>query len=152
MFISSIIPHVLPPTTIDLSDGTMKALKGLPELMMRSFIIVRTKKRSLLVSCLSASLGGERQRVWNFRGVCHCRDVARGSDRMISLCISWALLSLSNIVPMVPQSVEISTSVLSLYPYNMVPTMVYRVAFLYEIYRQRQSRHLENVPLVELVI
>jgi hypothetical protein len=36
-------------------------------------------------SFISASLGGERQRVWNFRGVCHCRDVAQGSDRMISL-------------------------------------------------------------------
>ena len=23
--------HVLPPTTIDLSDGTLNALKGLPE-------------------------------------------------------------------------------------------------------------------------
>ena len=69
--------------------------------------------RAEISSCLSASLGGERQRVWNFRGVCHCRDVARGSDRMISLCISWALLSLSNVVPMVPQSVENSTSVLS---------------------------------------
>ena len=50
-------------------------------------------RRSLLL--LSASLGGERQRVWNFRGVIHCRDVARGSDRMISLCTSWALFSLS---------------------------------------------------------
>ena len=96
--------------------------------------------RAEISSLLSASLGGERQRVWNFRGVCHCRDVAQGSDRMISLYISRALLSLSNVVPMVHLSVEISTSVLSLYPYNMVPTMVYRVAFLYEIYRQRQKQ------------
>jgi hypothetical protein len=61
---------------------------------------------------------------------------------MISLYISRALLSLSNVVPMVHLSVEISTSVLALYPYNMVPTMVDRVVFLYEISLQRQS----NVP------
>jgi hypothetical protein len=90
-------------------------------------------------SFLSASLRGVRQRVWNIRGVCHCRDVAQGSDRMISLYISRALLSLSNVVPMVHLSVEISTSVLALYPYNMVPTMVDRVVFLYEISLQRKS-------------
>ena len=61
------------------------------------------------------------------------------SDRMISLYISRALLSLSNVVPMVHLSVDISTSVLALYPYNIVPTMVDRVVFLYEISLQRQS-------------
>ena len=64
-------------------------------------------------------------------------------DRMISLYISRALLSLSNVVPMVHLSVEISTSVLALYPYNMVPTMVDRVVFLYEISLNVKATHLK---------
>ena len=87
---------------------------------------------------LSASLGGERQRVWNFRGVCHCRDVARGSDRMISLCPSWALLSLSIVTLMVYLPVEISTAVLSFYLYNMVPTMLLGSYFLLNPLLQRK--------------
>jgi len=76
-------------------------------------------RRSLLFSL--RLLGESANCVWNFRGVCHCRDVARGSDRMIRLCSSWVLLSLSNVVPYgVPLSVEIRFSSMSctLVPHN----------------------------------
>jgi len=55
--------------------------------------------RGDLLFFLSASLGGDGQLVWNFRGDCHCRDIAQGSDRMISLYISRALLSLPMLYP-----------------------------------------------------
>ena len=70
-------------------------------------------------------------------------------DRMIIFIYS-ALLSLSNVVHMVDLSVETSTSVLALAfcPYNMVPTMVDRVVFRYEISLQRQSNAPYNVVVV----
>ena len=45
-----LLTHILPPTTIDLSDGTLKALKGLPgyeKIYLRNN--VRTKKLRLLL-------------------------------------------------------------------------------------------------------
>ena len=52
------------------------------------------------------------------------------NDRMISLCTSWALFSLSIVALMVYLPVEISTAVLSFYLYNMVPYHVVGVVFL----------------------
>ena len=84
--------------------------------------------RAEISSCLSASLGGERQRVWNFRGVCHCRDVARGSDRMIRLCTSWALYLSPMLYPMVylcQWKSDLSSISFTLVPHNTCTMVSY---------------------------
>ena len=85
-------------------------------------------RRSLLFSL--RLLGESANCVWNFRGVCHCRDVARGSDRMISLCTSWALLSLSIVALMVYLPVEISTQFYLSTSTTLFPTMLLGSYFL----------------------
>ena len=71
---------------------------------------------------------------------------------MISLCTSWALLSLSIVTLMVYLPVEISTAVLSFYLYNMVPTMLLGSYFLLNPLLQRKSNERNGSFRIELVI
>ena len=73
---------------------------------------------------------------------------------MISLYISRALLSLRLFLcctHLVLLSVETSTQVLALYPYNTVPTMVYQVVFLHEILSPTSINALKCRCSLELV-
>jgi hypothetical protein len=63
-------------------------------------------------------------------GVAVVKNQPMQTDRMISLCTSWALFSLSIVALMVYLPVEISTAVLSFYLYNMVSYHVVGVVFL----------------------
>jgi len=73
-------------------------------------------------------------------------------DRMIGLCTSWALLSLSIAVLMVYLPMEISTAVLSSYLDNMVPTMLLGSYFLLNPLLQRKSKERNGSLRIEQVI
>ncbi len=85
------------------------------------------------------------------------RNITSFPDRMISLCKSWALLSLSIVELMVYLPVEISTAVLSIYlcnmvMYNMVSYHVVGVVFLTQSPSLTRSNERNGSFRIELVI